>query len=94
MDGSNIRPAQTGRRFDQRIEYALQIERRTADDLEHFGGGSLLLQRLAQLVEQACVLDGDDRLGGEVLDQLDLLVGEWAHFLPVDGDRAKERIFL
>ena len=34
----------------------------------------------AQLVEQAGVLDGDDGLGGEVLDQLDLLVGERAHF--------------
>ena len=30
----------------------------------------------AQLVEQPCVLDGDDGLRGEVLDQLDLLVGE------------------
>ena len=36
---------------------------------------------LAQLVEQPRVLDGDDGLGGEVLDQLDLLVGEWAHLL-------------
>ena len=31
---------------------------------------------LAQLVEQPRVLDGDDGLGGEVLHQLDLLVGE------------------
>ena len=30
---------------------------------------------LAQLLEQARVLDGDDRLGGEVRDQLDLLIG-------------------
>ena len=36
---------------------------------------------LAQFVEQPRVLDGDDRLGGEVLDQFDLLVGERANFL-------------
>ena len=29
--------------FDQRIEHGLQIERRAADDLEHVGGGGLLL---------------------------------------------------
>ena len=48
----------------------------------------LLLQRfgeivgaLAQLVEQPRVLDGDDGLRGKVLNQLNLLVGERAHFL-------------
>ena len=54
----------------------LQIEGRAADDLEHVGGGGLLLERFTQLVEQARVLDGDDGLSGEVLDQLDLLIGE------------------
>ena len=56
---------------------------RIADDLQHLGRRGLLLQRfgqvvctLAQLVEQPRVLDGDDRLRGEVPDQLDLLVGE------------------
>ena len=39
-------------------------------DLEHIGGSGLLLQRLAQLIEQAGVLDRDNRLGGEVFDQL------------------------
>ena len=46
-------------------------------------GRRLLLQRLgeivgalAQFVEQPRVLDGDDRLRGEVRDQFDLLVGE------------------
>ena len=32
----------------------------------------------AQFVEQSRVLNGDDGLGGEVLHQLDLLVGERA----------------
>jgi hypothetical protein len=45
----------------------LQIEGRAADQLEHIGRGGLLLQRLAQLVEQAGIFNGDDCLGGEVL---------------------------
>ena len=86
--------AQACRRLDQRIEHRLQIERRAADDLEHVGGRGLLLERFAQLVEQPRVLDGDDGLRGEVLDQLDLLVGEWPHLLAVDGDRADQLVIL
>ena len=48
--------------INERIEHGLQIERRAADDLEHVGCGGLLLQRFAQLIEQAGVLDGDDSL--------------------------------
>src|SRR5262249_37260022 len=72
----------------------LQFTRRTADDLQHLGGCGLLLQRLAQLVEQAGVLDGDDGLVGEALEQLDLLVGERLNSLAIDGDRVEQRIFL
>ena len=93
-DRRHICLAQTRRRLDQRIEHCLQIEGRAADDLEHVGGGGLLLQRFAQLVEQPRVLDGDDGLGGEVRKQSDLLLGEGAHFLPVDGERADQLIIL
>src|SRR5262249_44199383 len=58
------------------------------------GGGRLLLQRFAQLVEQSRVLDGDDGLGGEVLYQRDLFVGERPDFLTVDADRTDERALL
>ena len=75
MSASHSRAAD----LDQRIEHGLQIEGRAADDLEHVGGGGLLLQRFAQLVEQPRVLDGDDGLVGEGGDQLDLLVGEGPH---------------
>jgi len=34
------------------VKYRLQFTRRGADDLEDIGGGGLLLQRFAQLVEQ------------------------------------------
>ena len=73
-------------RLDQCIEHGLQIESRAADDLEHIGSGGLLLQRFAQLVEQPRVLDGDDGLSSEVLDQLDLLIGERADLLTIDGE--------
>ncbi len=94
---TSIGRTQARRRLDQGIEHRLQIEGRAADDLEHVGGGGLLLQRLGevvgalpQLVEQARVLDGDDSLGGKVLDQIDLLVGECANLLAVDGDGADQ----
>jgi hypothetical protein len=67
----------------------LQIERRPADDLEHIGGGSLLLKRLAQFVEQACVLDSDDGLRGEAFKELDLFLGE-RHLLAIDHNCADQ----
>ena len=39
--------AKPGRRFDKRLQHRLEIEGRAADDLEHVGGGGLLLKRLA-----------------------------------------------
>src|SRR5262249_47525193 len=78
-----VRLAQSNSRLHQRLQHCLQIEGRAADDLEHVGGGGLLLQGFAQvararlyLVEQPHVLDSDDGLVGEGLDQLDLLIGE------------------
>jgi hypothetical protein len=79
---------------DQCFEHRDKIERRAADDLEHVGGGGLLLQRFAQLVEQARVLDGDDGLSSEVLHQGNLFVGERAHFPAVNGDGADRFIVL
>ena len=48
----------------------------------------------AQLVEQPGVLDGDDGLVGEVLHQLDLLVGERTNLLAIDADRADQLVLL
>ena len=52
------------------------VGRRRGDDPQHLGRGRLLLQRLGQLLvpllkllEQARVLDGDDRLVRERLEQ-------------------------
>src|SRR5260370_36231768 len=93
MDRSRVRFAETRCRLSKRIQNGLQIEGRAADDLEHIGGGGLLLQRFAQLVKQARVLDGDDGLIGEVCDQLDLLLGEWPNFSPIDCNAA-DRLIL
>src|SRR5262249_16020518 len=76
------------------LEHRLQFTRRRADDLEYLRGRGLLFQRLAQLVEQPCVLDGNDGLRSEVLDQLDLLVGEGLDFLTEHVDRADQLIVL
>src|SRR5262249_54812828 len=48
----------------------------------------------AQLVEKARVLDRDDRLLGEVLDKLDLLVAEGTDFLAIDDDGADHAVVL
>src|SRR5262249_60113230 len=71
--------AQSGSVLDQRLQDGLQVEGGAADNLEHLGGGCLLLQRFGQLAvagfdlqEQPYVLDGDDGLVGEGPDQLDL----------------------
>ena len=75
--------AELRRVSQEALEHRLQVAGRTADDLEHLRGSGLLLQRLAQisgalaqLVEQPRVLDRDRCLRREVLDQIDLFVGE------------------
>ena len=99
MDRGDVGFAQVHRRFGQRVEHRLQIERRAADDFEHVGGGGLLLQRFGQLVtalllgfEQSHVLDRDDGLVGEGLDQSDLLVGERPEFEAINDDDAEQFI--
>src|SRR5262249_38218930 len=56
---------QPGRRFNKCIEHGLQIEGRAADNLEHIGGGCLLLERFTQLIKQTRVFDSDDGLRSE-----------------------------
>jgi hypothetical protein len=85
-----FRLAQPRSGVDQRIEHGLQIKGRVADDLEHVGGRCLLLQRFAQLVEQASVLDCDDCLACEIRDQFYLFVCEGANLKAIDGDDADQ----
>src|ERR1700731_1557236 len=68
--------ADASRVLEHGLEHRLQLAGRRTDDAQYVRRGRLLLQRLPQFVEQPRVLDGDDRLIGEVLNELDLLVGE------------------
>src|SRR5262249_60237044 len=81
-------------RLDERLQNRFQIEGRAADDLEHVGGGGLLLQRFAQLVEQASILDGDDGLTAEILHQADLSIREGADLMAGDGGETEHPRFL
>ena len=81
-------------------EHGFEIERRV-HRLGHFAERAQLTDRaakligaLAQLVQQARVLDGDDGLGGEVRDQRDLLVGKGTNFLAVQGERTDQFVLL
>ena len=73
-----IDPANSRGAFHDGVEHRLHIGGRAADDAEHLGRRGLMLQGLAQFgvallqfVEQADVLDGDDRLRSECLKQFD-----------------------
>src|SRR5262249_57173202 len=89
-----IHLAQPRSRLNQRIEHYLQIKSRAADDLKHVSSRSLLLKRFAQLIEEPRVLDGDDGLGGKVLNQLDLLVCKWTNLLSVKKNSPLDFIVL
>ena len=73
--------------LDDRIEHRLHVRGRAADDAEHLGCCRLMLQGLAQFriallqfLEQADVLDGDDRLVSESLEKRNLLIRKWTNF--------------
>jgi hypothetical protein len=93
--------ADAGRVHQHGLEDGLELPGRARNDLQHVRGRGLLLQRLteivgalAQLGEQAGVLDGDDGLLGEIAHQFDLLVGERTDFLAVDRNSSDELILL
>src|SRR5262245_28548949 len=65
------------------IQDRLNVRGRTADDTEHLGSGSLMLQGFTQfsvalldLFEQPHVFDGDHRLGCEGFQKRNLLLSE------------------
>src|SRR6516164_5632700 len=88
-DGAAVGLTKAGGRFNKRLQYRLQVECRTTDDLQHVGSCGLLLERLPQFVEQSRVFDSDDSLGGEILQQRNLFVGKGADFQAIDDESAK-----
>ena len=72
-----------------------RVIRGLADHLQHVGCRGLELQRFGEVaglrlhfLEQPDIADGDYRLIGEGLQQLDLFVAEGMHFRPAKHDRA------
>src|SRR5262249_33672764 len=49
QDSRLVRAAELSSGLDERLEHGLQVEGRAADDLEHIGGGGLLLQGFGQI---------------------------------------------
>src|SRR5262249_3036312 len=74
--------AQVGRGCDQRVENGLQVECRAANDLEHVGGGGLLLIHLLHL------LAGLPQSRTEDFDELEahvrIVAEKWSEVLPLD----------
>src|SRR5215831_17202424 len=75
------------------LEHGFELAGRAADDTEDLGGRRLLLQRFAQLIEQARVLDGDDGLIGEACQKSDVILLERAHLGPANYDSAERTTF-
>jgi hypothetical protein len=76
-----------------RLEDRFGIRDGAADRGQDFARGRLVIERhaevvgaLEQLVEQARILDRDDRLGRKILDQLDMLVAERPNLLPENAE--------
>src|SRR5215469_3191306 len=71
--------AQTRCFFQHCIEHRREVTWRGVDNLQHLGGGGLLLQCLARLGQQPCVLHRNDRLRREILQQRYFLIGKGAN---------------
>src|SRR5437870_8164483 len=69
---AECRLAQAHRLLEHCVEHRREITGRAVDDPQQLGSRRLLLQGVARLGDEPRVLDCDDRLFGEVLDQLDL----------------------
>jgi hypothetical protein len=84
------RAAQARRLFQHRREHRRRIAARGIDDLQDFGNRGLLLQGLTRFGQKPRVLHRNDRLGGEILQQRDLLVGKRPDLASAGGDIAKQ----
>src|SRR5262245_41530920 len=87
--------AQPGCALGNRVEHRLDIGRRAGDHPQDLTRRGLSIQRLCQititrlkLLEQADVLDGNDRLVGKGLEQADLSLTERAAFQSADMNDA------
>ena len=86
-----VDPTNPCRALDDGVEHRLHVCGRTADDAEHLGRCSLVLQGFAQfcvafldLLEQPHVLDGDHCLIGEGFEKGNLFVGKGPHLVAAE----------
>jgi len=85
---------QPHRLFEHCVEHRREVAGQGIDDLQHLGGGGLLLQRLARLGEKPRILHCNDCLRCEILQEGDLLIGKWPHFMPVDAECPQQSAVL
>ena len=87
VDHRVARPAEPRGALGNGVEHWLDVGGRAADHPQDFARRRLLLEGcLFRLVEEAHVLDCDQRLIGERLHQGDLPIAERTHFPPPRGD--------
>src|SRR5262249_21577818 len=94
MQVGKLGPADARCILQYRLEDGFQFTWGRADDAQHVCRGGLLLQRFTQLGKQPRILDGYDGLGGEVLDQRNVLFSKRLNFLTVNGDCANQSVIL
>src|SRR5215471_9677685 len=82
------------RLFQYRIEHRREVAGRRIDHAQDLSGRSLLIQSLAGLGQQPCILHRNHRLRSEVLEQRDLLVSERANLLTIDRNKSEQDIAL
>src|SRR5207244_4092981 len=76
------------------IEDGCYLTRRAVDNLQYLGGCGLLLQGLARLGDQPCVLNRDHRLCREIFDERDFFFGKRPHFLAGGDDLPEQDVIL
>ena len=91
-DHAPVGGAKSGGGLGQRVEHRLQVECRSADDLEHIGGRRLLLKRFTQLAKQPSVFDGDDGLSGKRLQERNLSIRKRSGRTSHDAEQADRLI--
>ena len=90
IDEAKIRAREVYRALRDGLEDWHEIENGTTHRREDAGDRGLSLERLLRRVEEARVLDGDDRLVSEGAHQLDLLVREGLGLGPPHADQSDE----
>ena len=100
VDGASLSTGELHRLCDDGGEYSFEIERRVhrlgdlAKCLQLADRAAEIVCALTQFIEQSCILSSNNGLGGEVLHQFDLLLGERTYLLAIDRYNPNQIAFL